>query len=245
MREQVPESNHLLKEQPVTSYETLFRVSQAIGLLRDPDLLFKVVADELHQVVNFNYVLILQWADKTDGIQKDLIRVFDLPKVIEPPLVNSIEGISGWMYQNQQPILISDITQETRFSVAKNYLQNIGIQSLCAFPLTTAHRKIGMLLFGSKHSNAYTESEIRFLTMLASAVAVAIDDALHFDGMKRAQEEIKRSQEESRSEHERLKLLLDFTNAVASNLDFQELLQRNISQSSSRNEMRCNLDPSA
>ena len=224
MHEQVPESNHLLKEQPVTSYETLFRVSQAIGLLRDPDLLFKVVADELHQVVNFNYVLILQWDDKTNGIQKDLIRVFDLPKVIQPPLVNSIEEISGWMYQNQQPILISDITQETRFSVAKNYLQNIGIQSLCAFPLTTAHRKIGMLLFGSKHSNAYTESEIRFFTMLASAVAVAIDDALHFDGMKRAQEEMKSAQEELQCEHERLKLLLDFTNAVASNLDFQDLL---------------------
>ena len=105
------------------------------------------------------------------------------------------------------------------------------------FSINNSDRKIGMLLFGSKHSNAYTESEIRFLTMLASAVAVAIDDALHFDGMNRAQEELKRSQEESRSEHERLKLLLDFTNAVASNLDFQELLQATLANL--RRVMKC------
>ncbi|HSE39154.1 MAG TPA: GAF domain-containing protein, partial [Acidobacteriota bacterium] len=180
-------------------------MSEVIRKYHDPDELFKVLADELHRFVDFNYVSLLQWDDKPDRIQKQLIHVFDLPNVIEPPPLNIIQRTSCWMYQKQQPIIISDLAEETQFGVATDHLKKNGIQSLCAFPLTTAHQTIGMLVFGSKHSNAYTESIVPFFTLVASAVAIAIDDAHHFEGMKRAQEEMKRAQEELEGEHERLK----------------------------------------
>ena len=219
MPEQTLESSRgPLKELPDSSCEALFLVSEVIRRYRGPDEPFKVLADELHRFVDFNYVSILQWDDKSDRIQKHLIHVFDLPNVIEPPPLNIIQPISCWMYQKQQPIVISDLAEETQSGVPTDHLKKIGIQALCAFPLTTAHKKIGMLVFGSKHSNAYSESIVPFFTLVACAVAITIDDALHFEGMKRAQEELER-------EHERLKLLLDFTNASVSHLDFQELLR--------------------
>jgi formate hydrogenlyase transcriptional activator len=237
LEERLESSPGPLKEHPVSTYEVLFRVSQVIREICDPDELFKVLADELHNIIDFNYVLILQWDDKTHRIQKDLIRVFDFPNVIEPPSVDIFESISSWMYQQQKPIVISDLAEETRFPVVSNCLKKSGIQSLCAFPLTTAHRKIGMLLFGSKHSKAYTESVVGYFALVASAVAIAIDDAPHFDGMKRAQEELRRAQEELQGEHDRLKLLLDFNNAVVSTLDFQELLHATMANV--RRVMKC------
>lgn len=238
MPEQVLESSHNpLKEHSGSSYEALFRVSEVIRKYRDPDKLFNVLADELHRFVDFNYVSILQWDDKTDKIQKYLIHVLDLPNVIEPPPLNIIQGISCWMHKKQQPIVISDLAEETRFGVATEHLKTIGIQSLCAFPLTTAHQKIGMLVFGSNHSSAYTENIVPFFTLVASTVAIAIDDALHFEEMKLAQEEMKLAQEKLEEEHERLKLLLDFTNASVSHLDFQELLRTTLPKV--RHVMKC------
>jgi formate hydrogenlyase transcriptional activator len=231
MPEQVVESSHgPLKEFPGSEYEVLVRVSEVIRKYSDPDELFKVLAEELHRFVDFNYISIWQWDDKTDRMRKPLVHVVDLPSVIDPLPVTIIQHISGWMYQKQQPIVISDLEEETRFGDATDHLKKIGIQSLCAFPLTTVHKKVGMLVFGSKHSNAYTENIVPFLTLAAFAVAIAIDDALHFEVMKRAQEELE-------GEHERLKLLLDLTNASVSQLDFQELLRATLPNV--RRAMKC------
>src|SRR5262249_54892655 len=116
-----------------------------------------------------------------------------------------------------------DLQKDPRFPLVTEYLKKYGIQSICGFPLTTAHRKIGVLAFGSKGQDAYSERDICFLSLVASEVAVAIDDAVNFDALTRAQAEL-------RNGHERLKLLLDLTNTVASNLDLQQVL-RTISSS--------------
>jgi formate hydrogenlyase transcriptional activator len=70
------------------------------------------------------------------------------------------------------------------------------------------------LFLGSEESEAYSEDDISFLSLVADQIALATDDALNFDASRKAQEQ--------------LKLLLDLTNSVVSTLDLRELL-RNIS----------------
>jgi formate hydrogenlyase transcriptional activator len=70
------------------------------------------------------------------------------------------------------------------------------------------------MFISSERPNAYSETEVRFLSLVADQMALAIDDALNFEALQRAQEQ--------------LKLLLDLTNGVVSTLDLRELL-RNIS----------------
>src|SRR5262249_13889213 len=64
----------------------------------------------------------------------------------------------------------------------------------------------------------------------ASEVALAIDDALNFEALSRAQEDLQ-------SEHQRLKLLLDLTNTVVSSLELRDVL-RTVS-ASVRRVMNC------
>src|ERR1051326_8506281 len=77
-------------------------------------------------------------------------------------------------------------------------MRQVGLHSFCAFPLTTAHRRIGSLLIASLHRDAYSAEEVRFCRLVADQIALATDDAMNFRASQRAQE--------------RLELLLDLTN---------------------------------
>jgi formate hydrogenlyase transcriptional activator len=97
-------------------------------------------------------------------------------------------------------------------------LKRLYIRSICALPLTTAHRKLGAITFGSKRVDTYSPSEVRFVSQVAGYVALAFDDALNFAALRRASEEL-------RSKNDQLQLLLDVTNQVVSNLELRDLLR--------------------
>jgi formate hydrogenlyase transcriptional activator len=85
-------------------------------------------------------------------------------------------------------------------------------------PLTTAHRRLGSLGILSQDRNAYRSEDICFLHLLARGVALAIDDALNLRQSRIVQMELER-------QNARLKLLLDLTNRINSNLDLSEVLR--------------------
>ena len=97
-------------------------------------------------------------------------------------------------------------------------------------PLTTVHRRIGSIGVASRRADAYCQEEVRFLTLVADQVALAIDDALNFEASRIAQTALQHK-------NERLKLLLELNNALVSNLQLRDLLQA--ISSSIRSVMQC------
>ena len=90
-------------------------------------------------------------------------------------------------------------------------MRRAGLQSVCAFPLTTAHRRLGSLVIASVRRDAYSPEEVRFCGLVANQIALAMDDAINFRASQQAQE--------------RLELLLDLTNRVVSNLNLRDVLR--------------------
>jgi formate hydrogenlyase transcriptional activator len=58
---------------------------------------------------------------------------------------------------------------------------------VCTLPLTTAHSKVGTLAFASKAPDIYTTEEVHFLSVVAEQIALAFDNALHFDAAQASQ----------------------------------------------------------
>src|SRR5437762_2028844 len=96
-------------------------------------------------------------------------------------------------------------------------LREHGIVSFCSLPLTTARRRIGALGFGSREPVTYTAAEVGFLGEVAKLVAVAVDNALNFDHAQATQRQLS-------TERDHLRLLLEVTNAMVSNLDLPRLV---------------------
>jgi formate hydrogenlyase transcriptional activator len=96
-------------------------------------------------------------------------------------------------------------------------MKGMGVRSICSLPLTTAHCKLGAITFGSKQVDAYSPSEVRFMSQVADQIALAFDDASNFMALRRASEELQRK-------NERLQLLLHVTNQIVSNLELREVM---------------------
>ena len=226
----------LAESRQTEKYEALFRVSQAISAHRDPKRLFSTLASELRQVIDFSFIGIARFEEQ---IGPATWLLSECKYICQNPTAGCVPepALLRWIFEQQQPLIIPSLSQENRFPHMKEHLGSRGIQSVCVFPLTTAHRRLGILAFGSERSFAYSEEEIVFLSMVANQVALAIDDALNYEASKLAQAALRQKQDELQRERDRLKLLLDVNNSVISKLDLRELL-RSIS-ASVRRVMQC------
>ena len=111
----------------------------------------------------------------------------------------------------------SHLAGDGRFPELSRWLCDRGVESLCVVPATTALSNLGALAFGSRTRAAYSELDVIFLQQVARLVAVAVDNALHFEQAQSVQEQLK-------AERDRLSILLEVNNAVVSVLDLHELL---------------------
>ncbi len=189
-------------------YETLIRVSQAIKAHRGCHDLFHALADELRKVADFEALYCIHYDESANRIAWLGSRS---PNGLHPPDFPPEEMMTSWIYEHQQPLVIPFLDQETRFPRVTEYLKSQGLQSVCALPLTTVRRRIGSFGFGSKRPDAYSDEEVRFLSLMVDQIALAIDDALHAEELER--------------NNKRLALLLDLNNAVVSNLELTDLLR--------------------
>jgi formate hydrogenlyase transcriptional activator len=128
------------------------------------------------------------------------------------------ESPSGLVWRTQEPLIIDDLERETRFPRVMKSLRDQKVRSVCSLPLTSAHRRLGTLVFGARETAAYTPDGLAFPLLVASQVAVAVDNALHF-------QEAQALQSQLTHDRNRLQLLLDLNNRVVSNLDLRQLFQ--------------------
>src|SRR6202795_562866 len=173
-------------------YEALLRVSQTPISTPSSEELFKLLARELRAVVSF-YVMGVGIYD--ENAHEMRTTSYGEPGVhLQAPRFAPEETFSWWVYQNQQPLVIPFLDAETRFPAVVEMLKNRGVRSVCVLPLTTVHRRLGGLAVGSLEANAYSNEEVSFLSLVANQVALAVDDALNFDGSQHAKEALRASE---------------------------------------------------
>jgi formate hydrogenlyase transcriptional activator len=214
---------------PSSRYEALFAVSQAISAHRDQNELFEILTTQLHRVVEFDRLIVLIWQEELHKWKKHTFAI-DSSDDISSPEFDPEETISWHVYQTQDALAIPFLKEETRFPRVIEYLTSHKLESMCLFPLTTVLRNVGVLAFASKKPDAYSQEEMCFLSLVASEVALSLDNALNFEDSEKAKQDLQ-------NEHERLKLLLDLTNTVVSKLELRDVL-RSIS-SNLRQVMHC------
>jgi PAS domain S-box-containing protein len=169
-------------------YETLFQVSRAIIAHRNSREFSRVLATELRQVVQFDFMGVFLYDESSNALEIPVMEVIDGPGFALPPGFPVDETITWWIYHHQQPVVVS--LRDTRFSRVRELLSKYGVRSACLLPLTTAHRRLGSLGFFTAESDPYTEEEVRFLSLVADQVALAIDNALSVTDRTHTEQEL-------------------------------------------------------
>jgi formate hydrogenlyase transcriptional activator len=209
---------HDTADPAVEPYLMLLDVSKAIAAHRNVSDLFDDLTTSLHRLLDFHYLNVVLY-DAAQHVMRLHTLETSVRSTLQPGAAFAVEAIpSGWVWAHQQPLVVRDLEQETRFPRGVQLLREHGVRSFCCLPLTTIQRRLGALLIGRPERGAYNPSEVDFAQLVAAHVAVAVDNALHAQEAQALQQQLTR-------EHDRLQLLLEVNNAVVSQLDLRPLFQ--------------------
>jgi len=188
-------------------YEAVVRISEAIAACREPEGLATTLADEIGEFLNFDHLYFVVLKENSKEIEyllwgKGPIPLVDLPMEERPT----------WAAINSRdPQHTPDWDAEERFPRFKEYAKKIGLGSSIRVPLITPHRRLGVFGIIRDTVNPFSEEEISFLGLIGRVVAFALDDGLN----------LRHAQHQS----DQLRLLLNLTNRITSNLEFRDLLR--------------------
>jgi signal transduction histidine kinase len=123
------------------------------------------------QVLNADTGSLLIWAPPDDlefALSAD-------PRVLGHR-IPATQGIAGWVFTNEQPLIVGDVSQDSRWSQEVN--PDFQTHSLVAVPLMTPTERIGVVEVLNKQSGQQFDEEDRdILSALAAQAAQAIVNA--------------------------------------------------------------------
>ncbi len=144
-------------------YESLIRLAASIRAHHGTKALFRALVTELRPVIPLDAI-----AHFDESSRKVNWHLCDNCPQTPSASETQLEGtLPWWVAENQQAAVITDVWRETRFSPTVEQLRTNGLQSACALPLSTAHRRLGSLIIASRKLGAYSEEEIEFLALVA------------------------------------------------------------------------------
>jgi formate hydrogenlyase transcriptional activator len=196
--------------------EALLEVSEAIAQQRDLPALFHDLASRLHSVIDFDF-LTLVLHDPVKNVMRLHVLETEIP--LEKPTGTEVsieDSPSGWVWENQQPYVIPNLEEETRFSEFMKRLRGYNVRSMAIIPLTTAQHRLGAMCFGHTVPQHITDTELQFMQRVASQVAVAVDNALNLETSQAFQKQLAR-------ERDRFRVLLEVNNVLISSRELPEL----------------------
>jgi len=214
-------------------YQALLEVSQSVASHRDLTALFHDLVERLPRVVSFDSLWLVLHDPSRNRMR---LHVLEGParsganqnaRPIDRPME---ESPSALVWSTQEPLVILNLAEDTRYPKAFQLLMDNGVRSCSILPLTTVHRRLGAVGFGYSGPRSDSEVDLEFLRQVARQIAVAVDNAL-------AHQEASQLQATLAEERDRLRLLLDLNNTLSPNLALRDLL-RAVS-SNVRRVMRC------
>ena len=205
-------------------YLALLRAANAIATSNDCSSAADELVSRLREVTHFDYLHVVAFDKETNAACWSLLdangRRIDTSSDGEFSLEDSP---FRWVQNSGESWINLEWSGSTQFQSYALFLKGLGIASTCTLPLTRGQRRLGVLSLGRRYPNAYDDEEIHFLGLVAEQIGLAIDAAVNFYISQRVQDQ--------------LKLILDLTNQVVSNLELDDLLHA--ASGSVRRVMRC------
>jgi formate hydrogenlyase transcriptional activator len=196
-------------------YESLSRLSISLASMTPKDL-SRNLAVLLRPLFDFDFLDVIVFKEGTSEVLWHSVGAGLLPT----PDVAIEETTYWWVHQQQEPLFIADWKRDDRFAVRREALKKLGFEcrSLCRLPLRTPNGPLGVFSIAGSRPHNFSEEEVRFLSLAADQVALAVSNVLNLERSRRAKSELD-------VQSARLRLLLDLTNSVAANPGLDDLLR--------------------
>ena len=100
--------------------------------------------------------------------------------------ITSDEGITGWIYNTGQAVVIEDVSKDSRFSDRIDKLTNFTTESIIGVPLKSGEKVLGIIeLINKLNGQPFTSFDLKILSTIADFTAIAIERAFYVRAIER------------------------------------------------------------
>src|SRR5947208_4809562 len=157
---------------PAVDVESLLvEVSDVLNTTLELDTLLQRVAEVVKRVIDYEIFSILLLNERTQEL-RFRFQIGYSPDVAEKTRVKVGEGVTGRAAKERRAILVNDVTKESEYIKAVP-----SARSELAIPLITKNRVIGVMDLEARERGYFKEEHARLLTLIASRIAVSIENA--------------------------------------------------------------------
>jgi sigma-B regulation protein RsbU (phosphoserine phosphatase) len=149
----------------------LLEVADVVNTTLDLETTLRRVAELVRKVIDYEIFAILLLNEQ----RQELYVRFQVgypPEVVERIRVKVGQGVTGRAAETRQPVLVADVTLPDFYIDA---LPNV--KSELAIPLIVKNRVIGVIDLEAREKGYFTDEHKRVLTLIASRMAVGIENA--------------------------------------------------------------------
>ena len=149
----------------------LLEVADVVNTTLDLETSLRRVAELVRRVIDYEIFGILLLNEKTQEL-RIRFQIGYPPEVAERVRVKLGHGITGQAAERREAVLVNDV------NTIENYIKAIPtVRSELAIPLIIKNRVIGVIDLEAPKTNYFTEEHKRLLTLIASRLAIGIENA--------------------------------------------------------------------
>ena len=185
---------------------TLIEINNQITSILDLDELLNKIAELTNRIVPYEIFAIFLLDDE----KQELYLRFAIghpPDVVRDLRIKVGDGVTGTAAMERTTVVVDDVRKYPRYIEAVKRAR-----SELAVPLISQNRVVGVLDIESPEPGYFREEQVKLLNLLASQIAIAIENA--------------RVYESERRNRELLALLYDISLDMSSTLEVDELVRR-------------------
>jgi sigma-B regulation protein RsbU (phosphoserine phosphatase) len=193
-------------EVPAEVLGTLAEIGEEINASLDLDEVLARTAALIKRLIDYEIFGVLL-VDESTGTLKHRFAIGYTPELAESLRIPIGQGITGTAAAVGHAVRVSDVSQDSRYINAIE-----AVRSELAVPLMLKGKCVGVLDIQSRHLDYFTPDQQNILSLLATRLAVAIENARLF--------------ERTRAQAETLLILNEVSREASSILSVEELLRR-------------------
>jgi phosphoserine phosphatase RsbU/P len=176
----------------------LYDIGQELASILDLEDLMRTVGLRVKQLVDYDLFSIMLLNTATDRLEHAVAVRFDERIQVKQTLARG-EGLCGAAIQDRKPIRVGEVAADPRYVKCE---VGVGIQSELVIPLIARDRVLGVLDLESMKPHAFHESHESILTLMASTVAIALENARLYEQLRgveqRRRQDLERAREVQR-----------------------------------------------
>ncbi|MEX0829034.1 MAG: sigma 54-interacting transcriptional regulator [Nitrospirales bacterium] len=202
-------------------YQALLEVSSVLISQRDTESFWKAITGHIKHIVSWERAGITLYHSDIDAFRFYAVET-SMPIVrLKCDAVIPREGSAmGWVFDHRQIHMRTNLQYEQQF-LEDTYYYEEGLGRMINIPLLVREQCIGSLNIGSEQSGPPDLENVRFLSLVAKQISLAIDNVLAYEEIHQLKEQLSR---ENAYLLDEIKTSHDFGAMVGTSQKFQNVL---------------------